>query len=315
MQPVTDDRPADGASDLLIGVGQHALGDEVLRVQAVVAEEAVEAAVQIVRPGPRDRLHLHTERAALRDVEQVGDDLELRDRLAAEARLAEAAAGHLLRDLLPVQIELELPVADARRVVHGVGRDAAHLHRQLHPVAALERKFGHLSPVDVAAHLVGADVHERRLAGDGDGLLERGDPHRERNGPVLADQQFDVGHHHGRKAREFGGDLVAGGRQAAQAILAALVADRREHTAGVDVRRGDGHTRERAFGLVRHGAQDGRLLSRRRSRTQPQARGQAVQHDPNAHAPSSSEWNPVRVPTAARRAHGQEGLRWSLRGL
>ena len=170
MQPIADDRPADGASDLLIGVGQDAPGEEVLRVQGVVAEEAVDAAVQIVRPGPRDRLDLHAQRAALRDVEQVGDHLELRDGLSAEPRLAEPAARDLLRDLLAVEIQLELPVADARRVVHGVGGDAPDLHGQLHPVAPLERQFLHLPPVDVAADLRRGDVDQGRLTGDGDGL-------------------------------------------------------------------------------------------------------------------------------------------------
>ena len=289
MQPIADDRPADGASDLLIGVGQHAPGDEVLRVQGVVAEEAVDAAVQIVRPGPRDRLHLHAQRAALRDVEQVGDHLELRDGLAAEPRLAEPAARDLLGDLLAVEIQLELPVAHARCVVHGVGGDAPDLHRQLHPVAPLERQFLHLPPVDVSADLRRGDVDQGRLAGHRDGLFERRDPHRERDRAVLADQEFDFGDDDGRKAGELGGDLVAGRRQAAQAVFAALVGDRREHTPGVDAGRGDRGTRKRSFGLVRHDAQDGCFLSRRRSRPQPCRQSQAEPHHPNAHAPSSSE--------------------------
>ena len=55
-------------------------------------------------------------RPALRDVVHVGDDLELGDRLAAHLRLAEPGAGDALRDLLAVEVELELIVADARRV-------------------------------------------------------------------------------------------------------------------------------------------------------------------------------------------------------
>ena len=46
VQLVADDRAAHRAADLLVGVGQHAVGDEVLAVQALVAEVAVEAAVQ-----------------------------------------------------------------------------------------------------------------------------------------------------------------------------------------------------------------------------------------------------------------------------
>ena len=105
---VLDQRTADRAADLLVRVRQHAVGDEVLGVPLVVAEVAVDAAVVVVGARARDRLHLDAERAALRDVEQVGDDLELGDRLAAELRLAEARAGDLLRDLLAVEIQLEL---------------------------------------------------------------------------------------------------------------------------------------------------------------------------------------------------------------
>ena len=56
----------------------------------------------------RDRLHLDAGRSSLRDVEQIGDDLELGDRLAAELRLPEAAEPDLLRDLLAVEVELKL---------------------------------------------------------------------------------------------------------------------------------------------------------------------------------------------------------------
>ncbi len=264
VQLVADDRPADRGADLLIGVGQHAVGDEILGVQLVVAEEAVDGAIEVVGAGTRDRLHLDAERAALGDVEQVGDDLELGDRLAAEARLAEAAAGHLLGDLLAVEIELEGAVADARVVVHGVGGDALHLHRQLHPVAALQRQFLHLAAVDVAGHLRGADVDERRLAGDREGLAERGHLHGERHRAVLADQHLHFGHEHGGEARQLRLHLVAIRRQAAQAVVAALIADAAEDAPVGQGRRGDGHPRQGAAGRIRHRAEDGRFLRERR---------------------------------------------------
>ena len=194
MQLVADDRPADRAADLLVGVGQHAVGDEVLAVQALVAEVAVEAAVQVVGARARHRLHLDAERAALGDVEQVGDHLELGDRLAAELRLPEAAAGHLLGDLLAVEIELEGAVAHPGVGVDVVGGDALDLHRQLHPVAALQRQFLHLAAIDVAGHLGRADVDQRRFAGDGDRLGQRRHLHGEGHRAVLADQQLHVGH-------------------------------------------------------------------------------------------------------------------------
>ncbi len=221
---VLHDWPADGGAELLVRIRQHAVGDEVLRVQLVVTEVAVDAAIEVVGARTRDRLHLDAERTALGDVEQVGDDLELGNRLAAEARLAETAAGHLLRDLLAVEIELELPVAHRVRVDRVRG-DALDLHRQLHPVAALERQLFHLPAVDIAGDLRRRHVDERRLAGDGERLAQGRDLHRERHGAVLADQQFDVGHDDGGEAREFGLHLVAPRRHADDAVVAAFVAD------------------------------------------------------------------------------------------
>ena len=264
VQLVADDRPAHRAADLLVGIRQHAVGDEVLLVELVVAEVAVDAAVQVVGARARDGLHLDAERAALGDVEQVGDHLELGDRLAAEARLAEAAAGDLLGDLLAVEIELERAVAHAGVGVDGVGGDALDLHRQLHPVAALQRQFFHLPAIDVAGHLGRADVDQRRLAGDRQRLAQRRHLHRERHRAVLPDQHLDVGHDDGGKARELGLHLVAAGRKAAQPVVAALVAHVGEQAAGVERRGGDGGAGQRALGLVGHGAEDGRLLRERR---------------------------------------------------
>ena len=134
---VLDQRPAERRANLLIGIRQDAIGDEVFGDPFIVAEVAVDAAVVVVGARARDGLHLDAERPALGDVEQVGDDLELSDRLAAEFRLAKHGAGHLLGDLLAVQVQLELPIAHSGRGIDGVGGDALDLHRQLHPVASL----------------------------------------------------------------------------------------------------------------------------------------------------------------------------------
>ena len=240
MRLVLDQRTANSAADLLVRVRQHAVGDEVLGVPLVVAEVAVDAAVVVVGARARDRLHLDAERAALRDVEQVGDDLEFGDRLAAELRLAEARAGHLLRDFLAVEIELERAIAHAGRGVDGIGGDALDLHRQLHPVAALQRQLFHLPAIDVAGDLRRADIDERRFAGDGQRFRERRHLHRERQRSILADQQFDVGNDDGRETGEFGLHAIAAGGETAQAILAALVGDRGAGAAGIDQGSGDG---------------------------------------------------------------------------
>ena len=182
-------------------------------------------------------------------------------------------AGHLLRDLLPVEVQLERAIAHAGVVVDGVGGDALHLHGQLHPVAALQRQFLHLAAIDVAGHLRGADVDERRLAGHGERLAERGDLHRERHGAVLPDEHLHVGHDDGRKARELGLHLVPAGRDSTQPVVAALVADAREHAAVLE--RGGRHGRpgQCALRVVGDGADDGCLLGKDRSGRQHEGCG------------------------------------------
>ena len=93
-------------------------------------------------------------RSPLRDVEHGRHDLEFSNRFTGEARLAKAGARRLLRDLLAVEIELEHVVGiDARPVSHVVGGDSLDHLRQLHPVAALDRKIFHLPAIDVAGDL------------------------------------------------------------------------------------------------------------------------------------------------------------------
>ena len=130
MQLVFAQRPAKRRPGLLVLIRQHPLGYEVGTVPLVVTEVPVERPAQVIGARLRDRLHLHTGRAALRDVEEVSDDLEFGNRLAAELRLAEARTGHLVGDLLPVEIKLErVVVADAGPVVDVVGGDALDLQR------------------------------------------------------------------------------------------------------------------------------------------------------------------------------------------
>jgi len=56
---------------------------------------------------------------------------------ASGDKRAEAGARHLLRDLLAIEVQLELAIAN-RIGVDGVGGDALDLHRQLHPVAGMD---------------------------------------------------------------------------------------------------------------------------------------------------------------------------------
>ena len=117
----------------------------------------------------------------------------------------------------PSRFSWNCAIAHARRGVDGVGGDALDLHRQLHPVAALQRQLLHLAAIDVAGDLRRADVDQRRLAGDRQRLRQRRHLHRERQRPVLADQQLDFRNQHGRKSGQLGLHLVAAGGETAQA--------------------------------------------------------------------------------------------------
>ena len=90
VHPILDDRSAERRADLLVRIRQHLAGVGVGGVQLVAAEIAVRAAVVAVAAGLRDRLHLHPDRTAHRDVEHVRDDLVLGDCVAADARLTES---------------------------------------------------------------------------------------------------------------------------------------------------------------------------------------------------------------------------------
>src|SRR6266511_4306759 len=92
MQLVAHDGSSDRSTGLLIGVRQHAPGNRIGRVETVASEIGERGPGSLVGAGLRDRLHLNTDRPPLGDVEQICYDLELCNRFAAEARLAEARA-------------------------------------------------------------------------------------------------------------------------------------------------------------------------------------------------------------------------------
>src|SRR6185295_18175323 len=89
VDPILPDRTAERRAHLLIGVGEHAVGDRILRVEAIAAEVPGEAARGRVGARLADGVQLHAARPSLRRVEAVGDELELRDGVAAVARVAE----------------------------------------------------------------------------------------------------------------------------------------------------------------------------------------------------------------------------------
>ncbi len=265
MDLVLHDRPAQRRADLLVRIRQHLLRHQVRGVQRVAAEVAVGAAGEVVRARLGDRLDFHAGRSPLRDVEHVGDDLELGDRFAAELRLTEPGAGHLLRDLLAVEIELPQIVhrAGADAVADVVGGHALDQLGQLHPVASLERQLFHLSPIDVAGHLRGGGVDERRLTDDGQRLGHRGELEGERDRRVLSDQQLDVLELDRRKPGELGLHGVFARRHVLQPVFTFFVGHTHDLAACGLIGGGDVDSGQHGFRFVHRGTDDGGLLRER----------------------------------------------------
>jgi hypothetical protein len=97
-----------------------------------------------------DRIDHDAHRTALRGIEAVGDELELRDRIAAEPRLAEACAGDAIGHLLTVHIDLKGHLRSRDRCfTTGVRATARREQSQIEPVAAIEWQLLHLTLIDV----------------------------------------------------------------------------------------------------------------------------------------------------------------------
>src|SRR5262249_31554884 len=99
-------RPAPGRRQLLIGVREHFLLNEIGGIESVVAEVAREGSPRCVGARLGDGVDLDAGRASLARVEPVRDHLELRNGVLAEARLAEAGRNQL-RNLLTIDVQLE----------------------------------------------------------------------------------------------------------------------------------------------------------------------------------------------------------------
>ena len=262
VDPVADDGPAEHAADLLVLEGQHLFRDVILGIEPIVAEIAVETRGEVIRARPGDGVHLTAGRTALGHVELIRDDLELGDRFAAELGLAETGTRHLLGDLLAVEVELETLVAgDAGTVVvRVVGRDALDQQRKLHPVASLHRKVIHHAAIHVAGDFRRHEVHEGRLRGDGDRLLDAGERHLDGDRGVLAHQKLDLRHQHVGESGERRLHPIETGRKGRGAEGARAVGHDDILASGVVVGHRDRDSRQRAPRGVLHLARERRRL-------------------------------------------------------
>ena len=262
VELVLDDRSAERRAPLIVVVREHGLRHRVRGVQAVIAEEPVAAARYGVRTRLGDRLQLNAGRTTLRDVVQIRHDLVFGDRFAAELRLAKSLR-RLVADSLAVEVHGPVVRVHARVArADDVGGHAWHHLREFEPVAAEQRHLLHLRRVDVASHLRGPRVHERRLAGDGQCLAERRDLHRDRDADVLSDQQHDLLLHDACEPAQLRLHFVVAGRELQHAVLAARIRDRDDLRAFRHVGHGDCHAGQHRLGLVGDGTDDGCLLRR-----------------------------------------------------
>src|SRR5262245_14466780 len=107
MPGVFHDRSSERSTDLLVLIRKTASCDGVRRVERIITKVAVDGARARVRARFRDGLHLHTSRSSLGDVEHAGDDLELRDSLAAELWLSHNRERSVVRHLLAIEVQLK----------------------------------------------------------------------------------------------------------------------------------------------------------------------------------------------------------------
>ena len=206
MQPVAHDGSAKCRCVLLVLDGRHAMEDWIGRVEPIVAEIAPERPGVAVGARLGDQVDLEARGTALRRIESIGDELEFRDHLLAERRLA--AAAHRVLKLLAVNVGLKLPnpvgvprIDSRDRVARGAA--PGRQQQQRAPVAPLEGHLLHLLLIDIAAEDRRRDIQEGCFRGDDDRFCQRRwrqlQVHHER----LADEQLQSFTHDGGEALQF----------------------------------------------------------------------------------------------------------------
>ena len=270
MDFVLDDRSADGGAELVAAVVRlgRALGvvggllEPVHRVQRLVAEvlEGL-AADQVGAALGRNRDDAAGGPAIFgRGVAQV--HLELADGVLRKvlSRLARARlfvpqavdqerAGVGERAGAEIRVELPRP--------HGVLARAGHEQRERHGLSRRQRQRLDLLLRDDARHVGPGRFDHRRLAGDGQRLLDPLQLHRDVVRHFEADRQRDVFQVHDRKAPQFRFHVVPAGRQSRHAVPTVGFAHGGANHAGFGVSRGQRDTGQHAALDVRDNAHDG----------------------------------------------------------
>ena len=263
MNAIAPDRAAERHTQLLIRVRKHALLNEIGGVETFVPEVPGEAAGKGVGTGLGDGVDLQPVRPPLRRVEPIGDELELGNRVAAEAGLAKPPPRGL-RHLLAVDVDL---VGSVRAGVFGDGVDPAarRQHRQVHPVTPVHRQIRHLPRVDVRAQLGADDVDERCFSSHRHRLLHGRRRHAEVHDELLADEDFESPLRHAGKTGQFR-HHPAESRAGRETISTLCVGNGGKNVTGCFMDNGDGHPRQHPTGHIRDDAAHGGFLRVRECR-------------------------------------------------
>src|SRR5882757_7630489 len=171
-QFVLDDGSAKRAAVLLVREREYSFCDGIGRVEDIVAEVTEGRPVNGIRS--RLALHIHGKLSGttLRGIKLVGNDLELRDGIAAKLSLSEAGVRTIRGHLLAVKVELlTTSVQRAQRGVIGdsVPADAWNQGSEVHVITAVEWNFLESFGVDVSGYLRGCGVDGRDIIGHGYG--------------------------------------------------------------------------------------------------------------------------------------------------
>jgi hypothetical protein len=241
---------------------EHLVG-HVAPFEAVVGEEALRLAAELVGAALHDEVEADAA-GALLDVVAAGGDLDFLERVVVEVARRGADRRHV-GDLdaieIPGAVRGPRALADERglltrlvpRDVHAIHDDAGDGAQQRPRVAGVRDPL-ELGGREVRrrAHLLVVD--DRRLARDGDRLLDGGDPQRHGQVDVLSDAQLDVVAYDGGESLERDGELVVAGRQVQEPELAGVIAHGGIRTIRSLER--DGHAGEYAALLVGYGTGD-----------------------------------------------------------
>ena len=198
----------------ILGLACGRAGEEVARVQCLVAEELVEAAVQVVRSGAGGEIDDSTIEAAELSGHVVGLDVELLD-IVDDGKEGDLAGLRLQGGdaIEKIFVGAWAATVDARQKSSGWKRDAGGEGCELDEVASIERKRNDGRAGDGGGDVAGLRLQKWRVRGDGDDLLGLSGAQRELDAGGVAGADADVAADEPGKAGGLNGDLVEAGHE------------------------------------------------------------------------------------------------------